>query len=176
MKSSILNVGGLCLWGNKCQMNKSYDSAGLFYKRIYKKGWFNTLNLWAILQAHRDLREPDKWLKMRLRISQNPWNPAAAAAAAACWLRTCTVSPRALRIAVHQLPSCPHSPGLTQSGLRAKADRLLEGELAPIWNITGSEVQLQPAPVPVLSHVKWPGFFFEVFDGGTETHTKTNRD
>lgn len=71
-----------------------------------------------------------------------------------------TVSPRALRIAVHQLPSCPHSPGLTQSGLRAKADRLLEGEPAPIWNITGSEVQLQPAPVPVLSHVKWPGFFF----------------
>lgn len=57
------------------------------------------------------------------------------------------------------LPSCPHSPGLTQSGLRAKADRLLEGEPAPIWNITGSEVQLQPAPVPVLSHVKWPGFW-----------------
>lgn len=44
------------------------------------------------------------------------------------------------------LPSCPHSPDLTQSGLRAKADRLLEGKFAPIWNITGSELQLQPSP------------------------------
>lgn len=69
-----------------------------------------------------------------------------------------TISPQ-LAYRRAPLPSCPHLPGLTQSGLRAKADRLLEGEPAPIWNITGSEVQLQPAPVPVLSHVKWPGFW-----------------
>lgn len=99
-------------------------------------------------------------------ISQNPWNPAAA-----CWFRICKPSLLQLAYRRARLPSCPHSPGLTQSGLRAKADRLLEGKPASIWNITGSVLQLQPAPVPVLFHLKSPGFW-EIFNGGTETNLK----
>ena len=44
------------------------------------------------------------------------------------------------------LPSCPHLPYLPHSGLGARTDRLLEGKLTTIWNITGSQLQpSQPA-------------------------------
>lgn len=84
-----------------------------------------------------------------------------------------TISPQ-LAYRHAPLPSCPHSPGLTQSGLRAKADRLLEGQPAPIWNITGSELQLPPVPEAVLFVLEVTRIL-EDFDGGTETHLKKEK-
>lgn len=148
--------GGLCLWGNKCQMNKSYNSAGLFYKRIYKRGSFNTLNLWAVLQSYRDLREPDKWLKMHLRISQNPWNPAAAA----CWLRTCTPSLPSLCIAVHCCQAVLTRPAWLRVGSEPRQTDCWKANLLPSG--TSQAPRYSCSRLPSLFCLTWSG---QVFGG-----------
>lgn len=120
------------------------------------------MNWSANLQVYRDVRRPDKcWRCVSERASKNStlhFTESLKSNISLLVQNLHTISPQ-LAYRHAPLPSCPHSPDLTQSGHRARADRLLEGKPAPIWNIIGSEVQLQPAPVPVLFHLMSPGFW-----------------
>lgn len=73
------------------------------------------------------------------------------------------------------LPGCPHSAYLTQSGLSAKADRLLQGKPASIWNITGSKVQPQPAPVAVTPLFHWNSLGFIGVSMARQTHLRPGK-